>query len=67
MSKFIKRFDSTYADLSADLHEQDDWLVGELKHWEFAQDITTVAIDPVSSLVVASAPMIQSVGASGLT
>lgn len=53
MSKFIKRFDSTYADISADLHEQEDWDVGELRHFEFAQELSAIAVDPVSGLLAA--------------
>ncbi|KIY73582.1 hypothetical protein CYLTODRAFT_365694 [Cylindrobasidium torrendii FP15055 ss-10] len=52
MALFTRKFD-TYPDLSADLHDQSDWLIGELKHWEFAQDLTSIAVDPVYGLLAA--------------
>ncbi|KAF9041832.1 hypothetical protein BDZ89DRAFT_1060198 [Hymenopellis radicata] len=53
MSKYIKRYDSTYPDLSSDLHDGEDWIIGELSHFEFTQDLAAVAVDPVSGLLAA--------------
>ncbi len=53
MSKFLKRYDSTYPDLSVDLHDAEDWIIGELSHFEFTQDLAAVAVDPVSGLLAA--------------
>ncbi|KAK0246422.1 WD40 containing snare-dependent exocytosis protein [Armillaria nabsnona] len=53
MSKFLKRYDANFPDLSSDVHEREDWKPAELRSFEFAIEVSALAVDPLSGLLAA--------------
>ncbi|KAK0500667.1 WD40 containing snare-dependent exocytosis protein [Armillaria luteobubalina] len=51
MSKFLKRYD--VPDLSSDVREREDWKPAELRSFEFAIEVSALAVDPLTSLLAA--------------
>lgn len=53
MSKFLKRYDANFPDLSSDVREREDWKPAELRSFEFAIEVSALAVDPLSGLLAA--------------
>ncbi|KAF9567769.1 WD40 containing snare-dependent exocytosis protein [Agrocybe pediades] len=50
---FNKHVEAAVADLSIDLHDEFDWKVGSLRTFDFPLNVTSLAVDPVASLLAA--------------
>lgn len=58
---FLKHDDAPeYADLSSDVRDTTDWKIGALREFEFPQDISSVAIDPLLGLLAIGGPYLDS-------
>ncbi|KAG7452249.1 WD40 containing snare-dependent exocytosis protein [Guyanagaster necrorhizus] len=53
MSKYFKRYNADFPDLSSDLREREDWKPAELRSFDFAIEISALAVDPLSGLLAA--------------
>ncbi|KAK0466348.1 WD40 containing snare-dependent exocytosis protein [Desarmillaria tabescens] len=53
MSRFLKRYDVNFPDLSSDVREREDWKPAELRSFDFAIEVSALAVDPLSGLLAA--------------
>jgi syntaxin-binding protein 5 len=48
---FSKHHERSFADLSINLREESEWLVGGLRSFEYLLDVVSLAIEPLAGLL----------------